>query len=172
MKAGATILEEEKKLEERLTLLWHELPHWQQDNHYIHSGYRPQSNSYLKSAKSLGYLHNETVNIYTHLIGAIAATITGSAFYLVLRPRIETATHEDVLVFGCFFLGATACLGMSATFHTLHNHSPSVARIGNALDYLGIVSLIWGSFIPVLYYGFQNQPQLLKTYWTMVRTST
>jgi adiponectin receptor len=155
-----------QKLEQtasRLTHLWDEILPWQQDNHYIRSGYRPQSNSYLQSGYSLAYLHNETVNIYTHLIGAL---------YHVLGSRYETATREDVWVFCCFFLGAVACLGMSATFHTISNHSHEVARWGNQLDYAGIVFLIWGSFIPVLYYGFQDDPQLMQTYWAMVSLRT
>ncbi|KAI5966288.1 uncharacterized protein KGF55_000597 [Candida pseudojiufengensis] len=47
---------------------YHELDEWQQDNHYIKSGYVKGTSSYLESFKSLGYLHNETVNIYSHLI--------------------------------------------------------------------------------------------------------
>ncbi|KAF2267975.1 HlyIII-domain-containing protein [Lojkania enalia] len=168
--AVTTISKSEKKLEEKLTVLWHELPSWQQDNHYIHSGYRPQSNSYIKSAKSLGYIHNETVNIYSHFIGAILAIISSAILYHVLEPRYETATREDVLVFSCFFLGAAACLGMSATFHTISNHSQAVNSFGNVLDYLGIVFLIWGSFIPILYYGFQSEPHLIKRYWAMITT--
>jgi adiponectin receptor len=158
----------EKNLEHKLTYLWHEIAAWQQDNHYIISGYRPQSNSYLKSYKSLGYLHNETINIYTHLLGAISAFISSIILYRVLERRYDTATKEDVWVFSCFFLGAIACLGMSATFHTISNHSHAVAVWGNQLDYAGIVFLIWGSFIPVLYYGFQEDVELMKTYWAMV----
>ena len=162
----------EKEIERRLTVLWHDLPAWQQDNHYIHSGYRPASHSYKKSAQSLGYLHNETVNIYSHLIGAVLAITSGIVLYSVLKPRYETATREDVVVFSCFFLGATACLGMSATYHTISNHSQAVASFGNKLDYLGIVFLIWGSFIPTLYYGFQTDVQLIKFYWAMVKNAS
>jgi len=50
----------EKKVEEALTVLLHELPLWMQDNHFIVSGYRPQSFSFYKSFHSLTYLHNET----------------------------------------------------------------------------------------------------------------
>jgi adiponectin receptor len=162
----------EKTASHKLTYLWNEVLPWQQDNHYIHSGYRPQSNSYLQSWNSLAYLHNETVNIYTHLIGAILILVASVASYHVLGPRYETATREDVWVFGCFFLGAVACLGMSATFHTISNHSHEVAKWGNQLDYAGIVFLIWGSFIPVLYYGFQDHSRLMQTYWAMVRLHT
>jgi adiponectin receptor len=166
---ASKISSKEKELERKLVVLWDELPSWQQDNHYILSGYRPQTNSYTGSAKSLGYIHNETVNIYSHLIGAIAALVGGLTSFYLLQPRYQTATKEDVLVFGCYFGGAVACLGMSATYHTIQNHSPEVSSFGNKLDYLGIVFLIWGSFIPVLYYGFQAEPQLIRTYWTMVR---
>lgn len=162
----------EHKIEEKLTVLWNELPAWQQDNHYIVSGYRPATNSYNKSFASVGYIHNETVNIWTHLIGALLALVGSAVAYQTLGPRYESATREDILVLSCYFLGAIACLGMSATYHTISNHSHEVAIWGNKLDYLGIVFLIWGSFIPVLYYGFQSEPQLMKTYATMVNLST
>lgn len=161
----------EAKLEQKLTYLWHEISPWQQDNAYITSGYRSQSNSYATSWKSLLYLHNETVNIYTHLLGALAFLTTSYLLYGELQPRYQTASREDLLVFACFFAGAVACLGMSGTYHTIQNHSHEVAVWGNKLDYLGIVFLIWGSFIPVLYYAFEAEPGLMKTYWTMVRHS-
>lgn len=151
-----------------LTVLWNELPEWMKDNHYIQSGYRPQSNSYRTSASSLGYLHNESVNIWTHLVGAFLAASTGLWLYFVISSRFEMATREDVMVFSCFFLGAVACLGMSATYHTISNHSEAVAKFGNRLDYIGIVVLIWGSFIPSIYYGFSAEPNLVRVYWTMV----
>jgi adiponectin receptor len=160
----------EQKVEEKLILVWDELSPWQQDNQYIQSGYRAQSNSYSKSWKSLGYLHNETVNIYTHLIGALLAAVAGITLYFTLGPRYETATTEDVRAFACFFAGAVACLGMSATYHTIQNHSHEVAAWGNKLDYLGIVFLIWGSFVPVLYYAFREEPELRTRYWAMITT--
>jgi adiponectin receptor len=159
----------EAKLEQKLTYLWHEISPWQQDNAYIHSGYRPASNSFAKSWQSLGYLHNETVNIYSHLLGAVLAFVSSGILYTTLAPRYPTASRDDVYVFSCFFFGAVACLGMSATYHTISNHSHEVAVLGNKLDYLGIVFLIWGSFIPVLYYAFQSEPALMRTYWAMVR---
>lgn len=157
----------QKPDENALTVSWHHLPAWQQDNHYIISGYRPASNSYTRSFASLGYIHNETVNIYTHLIGAFTAISGGIYSYRLLRPRYEHASQEDVLVFACFFAGAALCLGMSATYHTISNHSPRVNRIGNQFDYVGIVCLIWGSFVPSIYYGFHHEPRLRWTYWVM-----
>ncbi|KAF2718855.1 HlyIII-domain-containing protein [Polychaeton citri CBS 116435] len=159
------------KANKALTVLWDELQAWQQDNHYITSGYRPASNSYRQSAASIGYLHNETVNIWTHLLGAVGAVATSFWLYRAVKPRYDLATTEDVFAFSCFFIGAVVCLGMSATFHTISNHSQHVAKFGNQLDYMGIVALIWGSFIPSVYYGFKAYPHLVHTYWTMISTA-
>lgn len=160
----------EKKIEQRLTYLYHELPTWLQDNHYIQTGYRAPSNSYLKSFQSLSYLHNESVNIYTHLLGSILFFLVAITTFTFVASSYPNSTSEDVYAFACFFLGAIACLGMSATYHTICNHSHEVAKFGNQLDYAGIVFLIWGSFVPVLFYGFREDPGLRDRYWAMVRT--
>lgn len=165
----AMALEQPAKAISKL-LHWDELPHWQRDNQHIHRGYRPASFSYLVSLQSLGYLHNETVNIYTHLVPGLLSLPCGYWLYRELQPRYETASDYDILAFACFFLGAAFCLGMSATYHTISNHSPTVARVGNALDYIGIVGLITGSFIPSVYYGFYCVPAFQRFYWGMIVT--
>ncbi|KKK19242.1 hypothetical protein P175DRAFT_0434846 [Aspergillus ochraceoroseus IBT 24754] len=149
-------------------LHWDDLPHWQRDNQHIHTGYRPASYSFLISFQSLTYIHNETVNIYTHLLPSLLAVPAAIKLHQVLAPRYETATHGDIWAFGCFFAGAAFCLGMSAIYHTISNHSPIVARIGNTCDYIGIVGLIVGSFVPSIYYGFYCAPGLQELYWTMI----
>lgn len=59
---------------------------------------------------------------------------------------------------------------MQSRYHTISNHSPLVNRIGNKLDYVGIVMLITGSFIPSIWFGFWCDPTLQRIYWMMVRT--
>ncbi|KAL2130173.1 hypothetical protein VTI74DRAFT_6805 [Chaetomium olivicolor] len=146
----------ETKVEDALYRLlhWDDLPAWRRDNPSIHSGYRPESNSFLGSLRSLFYLHNESVNIWTHLLGAVFFSLSGVYLYRLIAPRYESATTADLLVFACFFGGAFCCLGMSATFHLVSNHSEEVATWGNKLDYTGIVFLIVGSYVPALWYGF------------------
>lgn len=158
----------EQKVKDALVVLWDDLPSWQQDNQYIISGYRPQSNSFKKSFGSLGYLHNETVNIFSHLIPAVGFMVLGMVLNWTVVPRYDTIERADVYAFACFFAGAAMCLGMSATYHAISNHSPFVARFGNKLDYVGIVFLITGSFIPSIYYGFYCHPYLQELYWSMV----
>jgi predicted membrane channel-forming protein YqfA (hemolysin III family) len=153
---------------EKALLLWGDLPAWRRDNAFIHSGYSQIRPSYVHSLRSLFNLHNESVNIWSHLLGAIVSVVSSLYLYCVIRPRYEFATPSDLLVFAFFIGGAVLCFGMSATFHALLNHSQKVARWGNKLDYTGIVVLIVGSFVPALYYGFFCMPALLTAYLCLV----
>lgn len=165
--SAAALVEKPREAVTKL-LNWNELPPWQRDNQHILTGYRPASFSFRGSFYSLTYIHNETVNIYSHLLPGALALPVAIQIYRALAPRYETAHDSDITVFLCFFAGAVFCLGMSATYHTISNHSPAIARIGNALDYIGIVGLITGSFIPCIYYGFYCMPDLQRLYWSMI----
>ncbi|KAI0101605.1 hemolysin-III channel protein Izh2 [Nemania sp. FL0031] len=155
----------EQKVSSALLLLWDELPHWRRDNGFILSGYRPASNSYLSSFLSAFSVHNESVNIWTHALGSLVLVPLAVLYlYAEIAPRYPSAGAADGLVFACFFCGAALCLGMSATFHALSNHSEAVAKWGNKLDYSGIVCLIVGSYVPALYYGLFCKPVLMSVY--------
>lgn len=140
------------------------------DNHYIKTGYRPASASFKRSFHSLTYLHNETINIWSHLLGAIVFLTISAFLYHVVAARYPTATTSDILAFTSFFTGCAVCLGMSATYHAISNHSEEVAKFSNKLDYVGIVGLIAGSFVPSVYYGFWCSAAAQRTYWTMIST--
>ena len=48
-----------------------EAPLWMVDNKYLLSGYRLNFNSFKRAVKSLFIKHNELMNVWTHLIGAL-----------------------------------------------------------------------------------------------------
>ena len=48
-----------------------DIPDYLQDNEYIVSGYRVNHNSCCQAAKSLFSCHNESVNIWSHFLGAL-----------------------------------------------------------------------------------------------------
>lgn len=138
------------------------------DNEYILSGYRTPSGSYWKSLLSMGALHNETINIFSHSLGA---TLFFALPFIIFGNTdfwYATTSVADIVVFSTFFYGVATCFLLSATFHVVNNHSPTVASFGNQLDYLGIVILMWGSTIPCVYYGFYCSPQLQLRYWMQV----
>ncbi|CAE6438966.1 unnamed protein product [Rhizoctonia solani] len=137
-----------------LLLKFDALPAWMQDNAFILSGYRRPQYSWSGCARSVfGYLHNESVNIHTHLFGALWL------LYILVnvgktQAGYTTLTWHDPVGFGLGLLAGVFCLGASALYHTSTCHSPAVSRRCNALDYSGIIVLTVGSFYPCLHYGF------------------
>ena len=107
--------------------------------------------SHTVSLKSLFYLHNETFNIYTHLIGALTAF--GLILYSLLDRR-QGIVNLDNGILAIFSGGAFFCLMSSTIFHTFCCHSAQKAIHFSKLDYIGIVVLIQASFITLIYFGF------------------
>ncbi|CAN3375425.1 hypothetical protein DIURU_002380 [Diutina rugosa] len=138
---------------------FHQLEPWQQDNHYIKSGYVPSTNSYWGCAKSLLYIHNETGNIYSHLIPGSTAFLAVCAYLKWGLPRYPTYSgwweEATFLMFGAACWG---CLFMSSTFHCLKAHSHKVSKFGNQLDYFGIVILITCSLISIMNFSYRPEP--------------
>jgi adiponectin receptor len=145
-----------------------EIPAWYQDNDYIREGYRPVSGSAWLSFASWLYIHNETMNIYTHLFPA--ASFLLGACYIVdyLHSNYKDVTFVDDLILVFFLLTATVCLGLSTTYHTLINHSFAVETFWLRLDFIGIVLLTLGSFVSGIYVAFWCEPPQRKIYWAMV----
>ena len=149
---------------------WREILPWQRDNEFILAYYRPASYSYFHSRASLCRLHNQSVNIYSHLIGSVIFITLSYWFHRELATRYESASKTDIFVFDSFFLGAISCLGLSTSFHTLANHSAEVYQSWILFDMIGILCLTTGSFFPGVFYGFYCEPEVIRIYWTMVRS--
>ncbi|KAF2112926.1 hemolysin-III related-domain-containing protein, partial [Lophiotrema nucula] len=129
---------------------------------------RAISSSYRRSLLSVLSIHNETVNTHSHLIGSALFFFLPFPTYKTLQPRYGGASVSDIIVFSTFFFGVAICFLLSAIFHIFNNHSETVHILGNQLDYLGIVILMWGSTIPCVYYGFFCSPNLQVAYYTLV----
>lgn len=161
---------------------------WQRDSHYIRRGYRPASNSFRKSFASVLQIHNETVNIWTHLV---PACLFGSVLLLWLvmpvqsilseselldsawswkhmSNRYASASKTDLIMWLIFFTGAFLMFTGSWTYHTVSNHSPAVNKMWNKADYAGIVCMILGSFFPSVYYGYYCEPAKAQFYLTLL----
>jgi adiponectin receptor len=157
-----------RKLGHFNTLTWDEIEPWQQDNHFIIRGYRPPSHSYWKSIQSLTYAHNQTINVWSHLLGAIVFVLSAVVVYRIHVTRLQQATTFDLVLFGEFYFGLITCLISSSAFHTFGNHSDTIHHSFLLGDLVGIVLLTTASFYPGVYYGFYCEPELCRLYWTMV----
>ncbi|KAM3082749.1 hypothetical protein ACMFMF_002402 [Clarireedia jacksonii] len=149
-------------------LTYHELPTWHQDSPLIHTSYRPISHSFLASLGSALRLHNETLNIHTHSIPFLLCVFFSGFIFYILQQRYPHASRADKAVFSLWFALSATCLGLSAAYHTLMNHSQRVASLWLRLDFVGIVVMILGDFGSGIYVAFYCEGKLRVVYWSMV----
>jgi adiponectin receptor len=142
-----------------------EAPEWQQ-HEYILTGYRIKF-SYSQCTQSLFKVHNESLNIWTHLI---AALITLVEIFRVLeefpRPNI---THVSMEMFSwlsspeiipmsqvpivIFLIGAFSVFFNSFVFHLLHEHSSEANDFLTCCDHGGICHYMISFAFAAIYYG-------------------
>lgn len=146
------------------------LPKWYQDNPYIRTGYRPVSNSYHACIYSLAYLHNETMNIYSHLIPAIVLALLLPTLQINISRTYADAPWMDRFMLTLTPMAALCTLSLSSTYHTLMNHSAVVSASCLLLDYTGILALILASFVSGIYVGFYDSRFHQYLYWGMIIT--
>lgn len=151
-------------------LSFDEMPEWfrRESNPWILRGYRPISGSALASFCSWSYIHNESVNIYSHLIPAVFFLLGEWYIQQYLASRYSGFTNADFIVFSIFILTAVTCLSLSATYHTLSNHSQHVEHLCLRLDMLGVVIFILGDLVLGIYMVFWCQSLPRNIYWSMV----
>jgi adiponectin receptor len=152
-------------------LTFDQIPAWLQDNDCIRGGYRPISHSVKECLLSWSYMHNESISIFTHLVPAILFLFSEVIIQPLFEARYPGATVADRIVFAVFLSSATICLGISAFYHTLLNHSKQISELSLRCDFVGIVVLTLGFFISGVYIGFYCDQKLRWIYWGMVCVS-
>lgn len=130
-----------------------ECPEHLQSNEYILHGYRVDF-SKLQCIKSIFMLTNETINVWSHLLGVI--------FFLYALIRVnfkvlvcyELSTPADHIVMSLFCLCFMTCLLLSTFYHVFSCHSKEYYECCLRFDLMGISLSLWGCYIPSIYYGF------------------
>jgi channel protein (hemolysin III family) len=137
-----------------------EAPPIMQDNPFILTGYRC-GYTFKMCCRSLFALHNETMNVWTHLVGvAFFLLLALQLFANVLEPRIL-----HYAVFAIYCLGCVMCFACSTAFHLFYcHHNPRLAKWLHSMDYFGATCLISASFVPFIYYAFACSPGLRTLY--------
>ncbi|KAJ2082910.1 hypothetical protein H4R24_001240 [Coemansia sp. RSA 988] len=138
---------------------------------YIMSGYRRLCYSYAASLRSMTYVHNESGNVLTHFVSLLI--FVGLAFstrYDLLPAAMSPgrASWGDYLVLYGYIFSACVCFALSTLYHTFscHSHKHHVAWL--KCDFVGILVLILGSWLPGLYYGYFESRILMTMYMGMI----
>jgi adiponectin receptor len=140
---------------------------------YILTSYRA-NHTLRECLRSLCLAHNETVNVWTHIIGCVLFVIifvhaTGGAVLEGLPPHVaESLRSADGLErwpLYVFLASALACLSLSAVYHLIGTANVRWHSSFESFDYFGIIALIVGSCFPVVHYGFGPAfPNLRRMY--------
>eukprot|EP00744_Colponema_vietnamica_P013415 GILI01018797.1.p1 GENE.GILI01018797.1~~GILI01018797.1.p1 ORF type:complete len:386 (-),score=31.26 GILI01018797.1:373-1530(-) len=142
-----------------------EVPVHLQDNRFIRNYYRAHMTT-ADCFVSVFEIHNETGNIWTHLLGLIV--------YCYILIWVHTSVLKDDtdllhrLMLTILIGSLMACLAASTLFHVVLGHEELwVYKISHALDYGGATCLLMGTFLPICYYVFVCQPHLQAAYILM-----
>ncbi|QPG75570.1 hypothetical protein FOA43_002926 [Brettanomyces nanus] len=136
-------------------LHFYELPFQWRENKFIIFGYR-FSESHASAVKSILHWHNETCNIWSHLLGA-ALIIYLALFHYPSTRVYKLTTMSDHIVTFMFFVAAIKCMLFSVIWHTYASISTLHLRQRFAcFDYTGITVLIIASVITTEHIGLKD----------------
>lgn len=144
-------------------LTYDELPIPWQNNEHIIRGYR-FCETKLECVKSIVRVHNETANIWSHLVGFVIMLAVGVHFYPV-SPAFQLLNTADKVLFFVFIVASLKCLAASCIWHTFNNfsHLRTMQKLA-CLDYTAISTLIACSILTMEYSGFYCQPYAQLAY--------
>ncbi|XP_030642088.1 progestin and adipoQ receptor family member 3a [Chanos chanos] len=141
---------------------YEQIPVFLRENPYITDGYR----AYLPSRlclKSLFILSNETVNIWSHLLGFVLFFSLGVYDMASVLPTVG-ASREDYVIYCIGLFCFQVCMLCSVGYHLFCCHrSEKTSRRWVALDYAGISVGILGCYVPGVFYAFY-----CNNYWRQV----
>ncbi|XP_069025435.1 progestin and adipoQ receptor family member 3a isoform X1 [Embiotoca jacksoni] len=141
---------------------YEQIPVFLRENPYITDGYR----AYLPSRlciKSLFILSNETVNIWSHLLGFLLFFCLGVYNMAAVLPAVG-ASGEDYVIYSIGLFCFQLCMLCSVGFHLFCCHrSEKTSRRWMALDYAGVSIGILGCYVPGVFYTFY-----CHNYWRQV----
>ncbi|KAG8533152.1 uncharacterized protein KY384_001935 [Bacidia gigantensis] len=158
-----------QRAREHRLITYDDLPHPWRVNPYILRGYRFSENK-LDCVKSVFNYSNETVNIWSHVIGLIIVLAVAFYFYPT-SVNFSQSSKADVFFAAAFFFAAAKCLICSCMWHTMSSISEqTVMERFACVDYTGISLLIAASIMTSEYTAFYCEPVSRWTYISLTAT--
>ena len=127
-------------------------------NPFVYSGYRIPCYDDFKCLKTITFLHNETVNIWSHLLGALL--FIGILVNWFIKDYNTSPILERIAVI--FYLTSVIFLLICSTsYHLSIGHSVEKANNCQCYDWFGVSFVIAGyafftSYFELYEYGFKN----------------
>ncbi|ETV98679.1 hypothetical protein H310_08782 [Aphanomyces invadans] len=136
------------------------------DNQYIRRGYRVHYSA-ADCLRSLFALHNETWNVWIHIVGSLLfaamATLPMDDVAAAHHGSEALATWPIRVYLSC----VAVCFALSAIYHLMFVQSREWSAIFLQFDFAGILVLLFGTSVPKLYYTFYCDPIFQQLYLVM-----
>jgi len=143
-----------------------DLPVPWRNNPHILRGYR-FSRTQVECVTSIFRPSNETVNIWSHVIGLIVVLAVALHYY-PSSPTFPDSSKWDVLIAACFFFAACKCLICSSVWHTMNSIADKCLLDRFAcVDYTGISFLVAASILTTEWTAFYCEPVSRAAYMTL-----
>mmetsp|Transcript_9330 Transcript_9330/g.19075 ORF Transcript_9330/g.19075 Transcript_9330/m.19075 type:complete len:376 (+) Transcript_9330:156-1283(+) len=158
-----------------------EAPQWMKKK-YIRSGYRPPNLSIREILLSAFRLHNETGNIWSHGVAAVAFLVHALRMIWVMMKPTSSFSSSSTAVAGLAFSGlrrlsnidralmvayplaATVTFSASTIYHLFQCRSERTYQTLRNLDFQSILVLITASYLPALSLAYGGLDVLWKVY--------
>ncbi len=128
-------------------------------NPYLQSRHRLHHGTLSQCAASLFTWHNESVNIWSHLVPAFLF------IHLLVQVWYDPMKRDEShIVFACYLGSCCLLCSFSSVYHLFSCHSERVHDIVVRLDFLGIIFVIASSFAMSLFFGFHCAPHYRNLY--------
>ena len=107
-------------------------------NPYILNGYRKRL-SFASCLKSVFSWHNQTMNIWTHLLGFFFFLYYFIKDIIIYSGHRESLSLTDLMILCTILICYQACMILSVTYHIFDCHSERINDTCLCLDEFGII---------------------------------
>ncbi|XP_072038373.1 progestin and adipoQ receptor family member 3-like [Amphiura filiformis] len=129
-----------------------EVPHYLQGNPFIIKGYR-NTLSASQCIQSLLVWSNESINVWTHIIGFLIFLLLAVYDNAVTIPELQ-GSWTDHIIYTVYLSCFQFCMLCSAGYHLFCCHSEAACKRWLGLDIAGISIGLLGCYFPAVYYAF------------------
>lgn len=129
--------------------------------------YQPQVHGYRDNYSlrdtfvSLISVHNETMNIWSHLIAFFC--VVGAAIAVLMEYETTPVDTLGAVCMGVYLFSAAVCMLLSSLYHWFCCVSDDAYFSLLKMDLSGVAILIAGSFYPGVYYGTLHKYSYIET---------
>lgn len=131
---------------------------------FIETGYRKKMKC-LDCVKSTLFLHNQSLNIWIHLLGSMLFITTAIDHYMEGRMQ---QTYTDVFLSIFFFTSCIFMLLLSAIYHTFEPVNKKIYGITLSCDLIGTAMSIMGSILYGTWVVLRCEPMYRNLYSILI----